>query len=66
MADTDDVKDALINNLAEGIAEKQIGDRRYRYHSPAEVYDVAKKLVADEKSGSGGPFLKVRFVGPPV
>jgi hypothetical protein len=66
MSDSSDIEDTLIDNMVSGVAEKQIGDRRYRYHSPSEVYDIAKKIAADEKANSGGPFLKVRFVGPSV
>jgi hypothetical protein len=60
MSDSDDIQDALIDNLKTGISEKQIGDRRYRFHSPQEIYDVAKRIAADEQT-EDGPFLKVRF-----
>lgn len=62
MADSNDVKTTLIDNLVDGVSEKQIGDKRYTYHSPAEVYEVMKQLAADEPASSvNGPFLKVRF-----
>jgi hypothetical protein len=60
MSDSSDIEDTLVDNLVTGVAEKQIGDRRYRYHSPKEVYEVAKQIAADE-STARSPFLKVRF-----
>ena len=60
MSDSDDIKTALIDNLSEGVAEKQIGDKRYRYHSPKDVYDIMKNIGADEMT-EDGPFLKVKF-----
>lgn len=60
MSDSEDIKDAIVNNLADGIAEKQIGDRRYRYVSPKEAYEVMKEIAADEMV-KDGPFLKAKF-----
>jgi hypothetical protein len=62
MSDSSDVKDALIDNLKDGIVEKQIGDRRYRYHDPRVVLDAIKQLAADEaNAANASPFLKVHY-----
>jgi hypothetical protein len=60
MTDSDDVKEALIDNLKGGVIEKQIGDRRYRFHSPKEMYDVLKQLQADSANFES-PFIRVKF-----
>jgi hypothetical protein len=62
MSDVDDIETNLINKLADGVAEKQIGDIRYRNYEPDKIYDVLKKLQAD-KPCTTGPFIPVRFSG---
>jgi len=62
MSDSEDVKDSLVDNLKSGVAEKQIGDRRYRYYDPKTMLDVVKALSADETSAANSsPFLKVHY-----
>lgn len=60
MSTSDDIKENLIDTLAGGVQEKQIGDRRYKYFDPKAALEVMKELQADE-ANSGSPFIKVKM-----
>lgn len=64
MADSDDITEALVENLkAGGIKSESTADgRRVDYHTPAEIIEAAQ-LIASSQSSIKGPFRKVRFVG---
>jgi hypothetical protein len=60
MATTDEVKEALVENLLDGVASKKVGDRETAYRDPEKTYNVLKKIEADEVDDDG-PFLRVKF-----
>jgi hypothetical protein len=62
MATNDDIVKALKDNLADGIAESQLADRRERKFSPKEIADGLKAIQAVESSQSS-PILRVSFTG---
>lgn len=57
MATPDEIRDQVADDILDGSAEIQIGDRRVRKMSPAERLAAAKEIAASEKS----PFIKVGF-----
>lgn len=59
-ATTDDVETALLNDLEEGIQDKQQGDRRVSKMDIVKRYEINKKIAADM---SHTPFGKIRFSG---
>lgn len=60
MADSDDILDGLIENLKTGVREKHVGDRGYSFHDPEKLYDLQKRIAADEQDDDG-PFLPIRL-----
>ena len=59
---SDDVLDALTKIAISGIDEKSVADRRKKNLDPLKLYDLQRKLAADEQSANG-PFVKFRFSG---
>jgi hypothetical protein len=60
MADSDDIRDAIVDNLVSGVKRKKIGDRETEYHDPKVSYEIAQRIAADEIDDDG-PFLRARF-----
>jgi hypothetical protein len=60
MADSDDILTSLIENLKDGVKMKSIGDRSYERFDPSKLYELQKKIAADEQDNDG-PFLPVRM-----
>jgi hypothetical protein len=60
MATTDEIKEALVENLVSGVASKKVGDRETVYRDPEKTYNVLKKIEADEVDDAG-PFLRMKF-----
>jgi hypothetical protein len=56
-ATPDEIRDQVLDDVLDGSAEIQIGDRRVRMMSPAERLAALKDVSASEKS----PFIKVGF-----
>ena len=56
-ATPEQIRDQVLDDVLDGAAEIQIGDRRVRKLSPAERLAALKDVAASEKS----PFIKVGF-----
>lgn len=59
MATSEEIRDAVSDDMVYGEAERQLGDRRTRYFTPAERLAAARELAAD--ASTTGPFVKVGF-----
>lgn len=57
MATSEEIRDAVSEDMVYGEAERQIADRRTRYFTPDERLRAARDLAAD--TSSTGPFIKV-------
>lgn len=55
-----DIQASLADTLNDGVAQKQLADRNVRFIDPNTIYDLSKKIEADQIN-TNGPFLKVRF-----
>ena len=55
MATPDEIRDQVLDDVLEGSAEIQIGDRRVRKYTPSERLDALKSVSSSERS----PFIKV-------
>lgn len=66
MADANDVRDAIYDDLANGAIEEQIADRRIRRYNANERIDALDKLTASDAVAARGPFRKVGFKGRSV
>jgi hypothetical protein len=51
----EEIRDQVLDDVLDGSAEIQIGDRRVRKLSPAERLDALKSVQSSERS----PFIKV-------
>jgi hypothetical protein len=53
----EEIRDQVLDDVLDGAAEIQIGDRRVRKYSPAERLAALKDASASTKS----PFIRVGF-----
>jgi hypothetical protein len=57
MATSEDIREQVSDDILDGSAEIQIGDRRVRKYSPSERLQALKEIESSQKS----PFIKVGF-----
>lgn len=60
MASTpEEIREDVSDQLASGVAERQVGDRRVRYEKSKERLEAAALLAAQQSTH--GPFTRVGF-----
>lgn len=64
MATPEEIREQVSEDVLDGVAERQIADRRTRYMTAAERIEASQLIAA--AGSTRGPFIRVGFRGRAV